>query len=279
MIRQFGTMGFFIKFNESASAGIRLVNIFSSSAATTTLFSASTNSSRNIIFSSTASCYINGQVSSSIVDNQWQHVSFTFNPKLQTDSSNNFLVRFGQSGSADFQIQNIYLLDTLLDNTEIRYLHNTFTGASAILSTGESSSASLLILDKDERRHSSSATSVVYQPYKDQLKFLIDVDLVAEVSLAAYLGSPTTKLTGDLRYFDGILSIESDLVLSTVDNAIYELNSSGGVTLVNSSNGDYVSILNGIEHIDSRWLKTSGSFTKVPFVEKITYTVDRSTQE
>lgn len=279
MIREFGTMGFFVKFNDSASAGIRLVNIFSSSATTTSLFSASTNSSKNIIFPSTASCYINGQPSSTLVDNQWQHVAFSFSTKLITDSTNNFLVRFGQVGSGDFQVQNIYFLDTILEQDEIRYLHNTFTGASAILSTGESASASILVSDRDEARHSSSITCTVYQPYPSQTKFLMDVDLISDSSLSAYIGSPTTKLTGDAKYFDGILGDEGNFILSKPDNAIYELNSTGGVTLVSSANGDYVNVLKGMQYAKTKWLKSSGLFKRTAFIEKTILAVDRTAQQ
>jgi hypothetical protein len=278
MIKQFGTLGFFVKFNESSSAGFKLVEVFSSSAATTTLFSASTNLSKNLVYPTTASSYINGSSSKVLVDNQWQHVTFSFNTKLQTDSDNNFLVRFGTTGSCDFQIQNLYFLDTLLEPLEISYLHGTFVGASAAISTGESASGSVRIIDRDESRHSSSVTSTVYQPYLTQNRFLADIDLVTASSLSAYTGSPTNKLIGDLRYFDGVVSTQSNQILSIADNQIYQINSVGGVTLISSSNGDYVNVLSGTQYANTTWLKTSGSFTRTPILEKIINIVDRSQQ-
>ncbi|NDB84198.1 MAG: hypothetical protein EB127_16000 [Alphaproteobacteria bacterium] len=278
MIKEIGTLGLFIKFNDSASAGIKLFEIFSSSAATSSLFSASTRSNFNISFSaSTASFYNNGIVSNPLYDNEWQHITFTFNPKLQTDSSNNFLIRFGQTASGDFQIQNIYMLDTAINSTDVRNIHNAFTGASISISTGETASGSIRMIDKDEALHSSSVTSTIYQPYQGQGKFIYDINLVTASSLSVFVSS--SALVRDFRYFDGVLCSLNDRVLSLADNNVYQVNSSNGLTLLSTSNGDYVNVLSGIEYKNTKWLKTSGSFSQMPFLNKINYSLDITQQE
>jgi len=278
MIKQLGTIGFFIKVNDQNSTRTKILEVFSSSALSSSLFSASLNSSNRIATSNSSSIFLNGiaQGTSSVIMNQWQHIAFTFDPKLETDSSNNFLVRFGNTGSCDFNIQNLYMLDTSLGAQDIRNIHITFTGASAAISTGESASGSIRLSDKDESRHTSSVTNTIYQPYSDQLRFLSDVRLVTEDSLSSYIGNPAVKLTGDLKYFDGVESVVPDRVLSISDNAVYQLNVNGGVTLITTSNGDYINVIDGLEYIDTVWLKTSGSFTKVPTLEKIVYFLDQS---
>lgn len=276
MIKELSTIGFFIKFNESASAGINLVRVYSSSSTATLLFTASTTSSKSISVPSGTSYFINGTASGTLEDSIWQHVTLTINPKLQTEDPNNFIVRFGQEGFGDFQVQNLYLLDEPVGPIEVRCIHNSFTGASAIVVSGETSSASLLVSDRDERVHSSSVTFDVYQPYTNQTRFFGDISLVTESSLSSYIGSPTVKLQGDNRFFDGFLSALSDIVLSTADNQLYRINSTGGVDTVSTSNGDYVRVLSGLEYTDTVWLKSSGSFSQAPFLYKVDYLLDNS---
>lgn len=198
----------------------------------------------------------------------------TMNPKLQTFDPDNFLIRFGQDGQGDFQLQNVYILNQQVAPIEIQGIHNSFVGGSAMILSGETASSSILLSDKDESRHSSSVTNSIYQPYSSQTRFIGDIDLIAEVSLSSYIGSPTTKLVGDNRYFDGILSEIDNIVLSTVDNQLYRLNSNGGVNTVSSSNGDYVRVLSGLEYTDTVWTKTSGSFSQTPYLNKIDYLID-----
>jgi len=277
MIREFGTLGFFIKFNQSASTQIKIVDIFSSSAASTRLFSASTNSSNNIIFSQSSSCFVNGSISQTVKDNQWQHISFTFNPKITTTSSNNFLVRFGQSSSVDFQIQNIYMLDTLLSPLQVSYVHNAFTGgASAIIKTGESSVPSILLIDRNEKNHSSSVTGKIYMPYPSQTKFYGDISSVHDdETVAAFTSS---KMSNDDTYIDGYKLTNGDLFISLVDNKMYTFNVTGNNSLseVSIPNGQYVVVSDGITYSNTCWLKTTSGFTELPLLEKIDYFLEEN---
>ena len=275
MIREFGTLGFFIKFNTSASAQVKIVDIFSSSAASTRLFSASTNSSNNIIFSQSSSCFVNGSISQTLKDNQWQHVSFTFNPKITTTSSNNFLVRFGQSSSVDFQIQNIYMLDTLASPLQISYIHNAFTGgASAIIKTGESSVPSILFIDRNEKNHSSSVTGKIYMPFPNQNRFSRDVSSVHDdETVSAFT---TTSMSNDDSYIDGYKLISGDIFISLVDQKMYTFNTDRKISEVSISNGDYVSVSNGITYSNTSWLKTTSGFVELPVLQKIDYFLEEN---
>ena len=277
MIKQFGTIGLFIKFNESASAGFRLLEVFSSSAATTSLFSASTTSTRTVRMPSppSGSCYVNGYVSSSVSDNQWQHLAITFNPKLETDDLNDFTVKFGQSGSADFQVQNVYMLDAQLTSTEMAYIHNSFVSASAVISTGESASSSVLVLDREESRHSSSVLNKIYQPYPGQNRLALNVVSVHDDdSLNSFV---SVSMTNDARYIDGIQIKDGDNILSITDNKVYRYNgSTNRLSEVSVANNDYVVSLKGISYANTCWLKVAGVFIQRPLLEKIVYFLDES---
>ena len=281
MIKELGTLGFFIRFNTSASAGIRMVEIFSSSTATTSLFTASTNSSRTINFSQSSSCYVDGFYSTSVKDSQWQHVSFTFNPKLQTYSENNFLIRFGENDAVDFNIQNMYALDALLSPLEIRNMHYTFTSSSPTISSGElptSSSASMEFIDKIENIHSSSLTKTVYQPYKSQKKFFGDVNY-ADFSIIQdnATNSPPfqpTALTGSSRFVDGILIKSGDRIMTR--HAVYEVGSVGALTRVTVASGQYINIIGGMQYSGTTWLKTATTFENLPILNKVNHYLDIS---
>lgn len=277
MIKEFGTVGFFIKFNESASTAFKLLEVFSSSAATTSLFSASTATTRTIRMPSppSGSCYVNGFLSSSVADNQWQHVTITFNPKLQTDDLNNFTVKFGQSGSADFQIQNIYMLDALLTSTEVSYIHNSFVSSSAVISAGESASASVMVIDREESRHSSSVANKIYQPYPGQSRLSLNVVSVHDdSSLNGFVSAP---MTNDSRYIDGVQMKDGDNILSITDNKVYRYNgSTNRLSEVSIPNNEYVVALKGISYSNTCWLKIAGVFVQRPLLEKIVYFLDES---
>jgi len=274
MIKELGTLGLFIKFNESASTSFKFIEIFSSSAMTTSVFSASTNSSKNIVIPSTASTFINGQYGTSVYDDEWLHLTFIFDPKLKTVSSANFVVRLGDTQKANFQIQNIYILDNLLDTMSIYNIHNAFNGDSAYVVGGDSSSASLKIVDRDEAKHTSSSTYSVYQPYLDQSRFLTDVAAVTELSASAYT---SVGLSRTAQFFDGVKVVLGDRILSTLDNKVYEVQSNSTLLEISSSNGDYVHVTNGVEFYGFNFLKSNGVFAKAPFLEKVA-TIESSQQ-
>jgi hypothetical protein len=268
MIKQVGTIGFFIKFNESASSSLKFLEIFSSSALTTSLFSASTNSSSNIIIPSTASSFINGEYSSTLYSDEWAHVSFIFDPKLNTAASNNFIVRFGDSTKANFQIQNIYIVDSLLDQLSIRYIHNEFVGNTSYLSAGDSASSSINVFDREESLHTSSVTSIVYQPFKSQQKFLTSVLVATDLSASAYI---LTELTRAAQFFDGVKVISGNRILSLLDNQVYEVLSNSKLSVVTSSVGDYVEVLDGVKYEGFNFVKTQSGFQTAPFLQKVSY--------
>lgn len=268
MIKELGTLGFFIKFNESASTSLKFIEVFSSSALSTSLFSASTNSSKTVAVSTTASMFLNGSYASAVYDDQWAHLTFIFDPKLKTSSSSNFIVRFGNTTKANFQIQNIYILDNLLDQVNINYIHNAFTGNVSYISGGDTASFSIKVIDKDEALHTSSLTAVVYQPYTDQNKFLTDVVAVTASSASSYL---TTALTKSAQFFDGVKVITGDKILSTLDNKVYQVQSDSKLLEISSITGNYVHVLDGIKFGGYNFIKTSSGFIKAPFLEKVVY--------
>ena len=268
MIKQLGIIGFYIKFNESASAALKFLEVFSSSAMSTSLFSASTNSSQTLSLSpTTASFYLNGSYSSSVCSNEWVHATFKFDPKLETDSDNNFVIRFGDLDKSNFNIQNLYILDNNLSDTEIRYIHNEFIGTGSAIS----GSASLVsFYDRNESNHSSSTT--VYQPYPDQLNFKYDVTAVASATL-----NISTALTQDEKFIDGVQVDSGNYIINLNDNKVYQLNSSSilqEITTINT--GDYFNVLDGQEYKGRAFVKSTSSFTPSYLLEKIVYGITDS---
>lgn len=271
MIKQIGTLGFFIKFNESASSSFKFLEIFSSSANTTSLFSASTTASSTVSFPTSASMYVNGTISNSASSLDWVHMTFTFNPKLEIDADNDFTVRFGNASKGDFNIQNIYMVDRYLFEEDMLALHGEFSGQYVAVSASNSvPSTSLKLIDKDESRHSSSVTGNVYQPLPAQTRLAYDITAVSNFSLSAY--TSTLPLVDGMLYHDGVRLQDGDYVLSLVDNALYIVNSNDDfLTVVPTSNGDYVNVLRGQEYRLKTLVKVSGVFIPTQFIEKIAY--------
>lgn len=267
MIKELGTLGFFIKFNESASAALKFVEIFSSSAATTSLFSASTNSSNVVSLSAPSTMYVNGYVSSSVTGLEWNHVMFSFNPKLYTDSTNNFIVRFGNLTKGDFNIQNVYILDSFLTSNDALMTHIAFVGNYiGVSASSDTSSVSLVLVDKDEQLHSSSTT--VYQPVQGQKKFRFGIRATASSSLSTYV---TNDMLGDAQFIDGVKLNASDYILSIIDNKVYQLSSNNKLVEITTADGDYVNVLSGRQFKNRVFTKSSGSFIDLKFVEKVVY--------
>lgn len=271
MIKQLGTLGFFIKFNESASAALKFIEIFSSSAATTSLFSASTSSAGVVSMSAPATMYVNGLTSASLTGNYWNHLSFTFNPKLYTDSNNTFIIRFGNMSNGDFNIQNVYMLDYFLDSNQIYGIHNGFTGIGVSISaSATTSSMSIIVSDKNEAVNTSSYTGMIYQPIPQQLRFKADVSAVVDTTLTPYVS--TTKMVGDRLYQDGIKIDDGDYVISLYDNKLYQLSGSTGLLVeVSISNGDYFNVMSGIEYGNRYFVKTSSGIIETDLIQKIEF--------
>lgn len=275
MIKQLGTIGFNIKFNESASTSFKFLEIFSSSAATSSLFSASTNPSQRISLSSnSASYYMNGAYASTTYSNEWLHMTFVFSPKLETNSDNNFLIRFGDQEKSNFNIQNLYILDTTLSNVEVNYLYYEFVGGYTFISAGDTASASIKVFDKYEQIHTSSITNTVYQAYPEQLKFKYDVTVATELSASPYV---STQMSGDTKYFDGFEIKTGNRVLSLADNKIYT--ASANNKLVEDTtviNGDYIHVLCGQEYSEANFIKLSSSFTQTTVLDKVIHSLSNS---
>lgn len=265
MYKYIGTIGFHIRFNESSSAALKFLEVFSSSDASKSLFSASTNSSKGLSLSlSSASSYINSKSSSVVYDNEWQQIIFAFNPKLKTKNGNNFLVRFGNTTKGDFQIQNLFIVDKSLNPLEIRYINNEFTSNNTAIIAGDSS-VSMTVSDKDEKNHTASTTGTIYQPLlPNQLRYKFDIDAVTSCSVQSGV-----ILNNDDKYFDTYELNIGERVLSLQDNKVYILDTDSKLQIESTSNGDYVKILSGMKYRDSAFVKKSGSFIKTELLEKI----------
>ena len=261
-----GGIGFFIRFNNSGSS-MKFLEIFSSSAASLSLFSASTNSSNGVAMSSTsASFYLNGTASPYLYDKYWQHVTITFNPKLSTSSADAFLIRFGNTNNSNFYIQNIYTLKSLIEQNEVNYLDYAFNGGSAAI-VSSSTNPIINVKDNDEKKHSSSVTGIIYQPIDSQTKFITNVNSATDSSLSSYISSIVPN--DDSAYIDGIKLQTGNRVLSLADNQVYEFLSTSLLTTVTTLNGEYVNVLNGMKYANANFIKTSGSFVRTDVLQKI----------
>ena len=91
MIKQLGTLGFFVKSNLPDLYNV--VTIYSSSAKSVQLFSASINSGSVVIPSVTSSVFVNGTTSGVLKEDYWGHVSFSFFPYFFPESfSSSFII-------------------------------------------------------------------------------------------------------------------------------------------------------------------------------------------
>lgn len=270
MIKQLGTLGFFIKFNESASSALKFVEVFSSSTTTTSLFSASTSSAGVVSLSVPASIYINGASANTITGSDWNHIMFTFDPKLYTYSENDFIVRFGNSSKGDFNIHNIYILDYYLLPSLASAMHRAFIGNNiAVSASATIASQSIVISDKNESKHSSSVTGLVYQPIPGQKQLKLDVALATEGSASTYM---TVDMVGDSLFYDGMRLDSGDYILSLADNEVYYLSdSTDNLSKISTTNGDYVVVTDGVEFGGRLYVKSNNQFIEEQPIEKISF--------
>jgi hypothetical protein len=270
MIKYLGSVGAFIRLNDSENKTYTLLNVYSSSAAQLSLFSASVNNlSGAVTFdSASTSLYVNGVSGSVIPSKQWAHVTFSFNDKLSTYDSNNFLIRFGHAASSNFNIQNLYILENSFTDSEIGYLHQEFTGGTTNkLTVPPSASYSINIIDYPETNFTSASTNVIYQPSFGQNKYLMDISAVAEDSLSKFVSA--SVMTNDNLYIDSVNVSIGDNILSLADNQIYQLTSSSQLITVSSSVGDVVKVLYGQYFNRISFIKTASGFSVEPIVVKI----------
>jgi hypothetical protein len=270
MIKYLGSVGTFIRLNDNEDKTYTLLNIYSSSAANLSLFSAEVNNlSGEVSFNSAStSLYINGVSGSVIPNQQWAHVTFSFDDKLATYDTNNFLIRFGDSASSNFNIQNLYILENSFSASEVGYLHQEFTGGTNNkLTVPPSASYAINIVDYPETNFISASTNVIYQPSFGQQRYLMDINAATESSLSKFVSA--SVMTNDDLYIDTVNINVGDKVLSLADNQIYELNESSQLNTVSSSVGDVVKVLYGQYLNRISFIKTNSGFEIQPIRVKV----------
>lgn len=270
MIKYLGSLGTFIRLNDNENKTYQLLEIFSSSVANFSLFSAEVNNSTGAVSynSASTSIYVNGISASVLPSEKWTHMTFSFNDKLATYDANNFLIRWGDTASSNFNIQNLYILESSLTDEEVSYIHKEFTGAgNNVISISDSASYSINITDYIEEGFISASAATTFQPLVYQTRYLTDIVAVEEQSLSDYLSA--SVLSNDQLYIDGTEIDTGNRILSLADNQIYEVTASSQLTLVSSSVGDFVRVFSGQSYADNFFLKTSSGFQLTPAREKV----------
>lgn len=276
MIKYLGSVGTFIRLNDSENKTYKLLEIFSSSAASELLFSASVNNLSGAVTINTASTslYINGNSASVLPSQQWAHLTFSFNNKLWTYDTNNFLIRFGDSASSNFNIQNVYILENSFSASSAAYLHEEFTGGTSMkVRISDSASYSINIVDYIESTFISASTNVIYQPLKNQNKYRFDLDAATEDSLSRFISAST--MTNDNLYVDTVNLTIGSKVLSLADNQVYEVTASSKLNTISASVGDLFKVLYGQYFSNTFYLKTNSGFEINTARPKINYYVNR----
>lgn len=270
MIKYLGSIGTFIRLNDNDNKTYRLLNVYSSSAANLSLFSAEVNNSTGVVTfdSASTSLYINGVSGSVIPNQQWAHITFSFEDKLATYDTNNFIIRFGDTASSNFNIQNLYILEDFFTQSDVGYLHEEFTGGTSNkLVIPPSASYSINIIDYPEDDYISASPKVIYQPFLGYDRYLTDIVACTEESLSRFVSA--SVMTNDDLFVDAVNINVGDKVLSLADNQIYELNESSQLNLVSSSNGDLVKVLFGHYNVEASFIKANNVFNLVPLRAKI----------
>jgi len=270
MIKYLGSVGTFIRLNDNEDKTYTLLNIYSSSATNLSLFSAEVNNfTGEVSFTSAStSLYINGVSGSVIPNQQWAHITFSFDDKLATYDTNNFLIRFGDSASSNFNIQNLYILENSFSASEVGYLHQEFTGGTTNkLTIPPSASYSINIIDYPETDFVSASTNVIYQPSFGQQRYLMDINAATENSLSRFVSA--SVMTNDDLYIDTVNINTGNKVLSIADNQIYELTASSQLITVSSSVGDVVRVLYGQYLNRISFIKTASGFSIQPIQVKV----------
>lgn len=254
MIKYLGAVGSFVRLNDDTDQTYNFMTVFSSSAATNVLFTASVNNFTGSVTISTSSTslYINGVPSTVLPNQEWAHLTVSFDNKLITSDENNFIIRFGDYNYSNFNVQNLYIMESSLSSSAVGYLHKEFTGAgSQVVRVNDSASYSINFIDAIETNYTSASITSVYQPLKGQLRFDKNVAAVTDSSLAKFI-SASTMINDDL-YIDGYGIEQGDFVLSIYDKLIYQLTASSNLIPISSSIGDFIKVLFGRENAGSYW--------------------------
>jgi hypothetical protein len=277
MIKYLGSVGTFIRLNDNENKTYDLLNVYSSSAAKLLLFSAEVNNSTGMVSfdSASTSLYINGVSGSVIPNQQWAHITFSFDDKLATYDTNNFLIRFGDTASSNFNIQNTYIIGSPFTEETVKYLHEEFTGSGdKIIRIHDSASFSLNIIDTTEDQYTSDQNGDLYQPFPSQKRFTYDVVAATTDSLFSFTSA--SAMSPDDRYVDGTLIDVSDRIISLTDSQVYELTASSTLLPLSSSVGDFVKVLSGQRYGGLFYLNTASGFLISQGVAKIRSIVDTS---
>lgn len=271
MIKYLGSIGTFIRLNDSDNKTYQLLNVYSSSAAKLSLFSAEVNNATGQITfdSASTSLYVNGISGSVIPNQQWTHITFSFDDKLATYDTNDFLIRFGDTASSNFNIQNLYYMQNNLSASTVKYIHQEFTGGTAQKLVINDTLNSINIIDRKEDNYRSNLTGSIYHGLKDQKRFLYDLSVAASgYSLSQFVSAST--MGGDDLYIDGHNITIGDRILSLSNNQIYELTASAQLIPLSSSIGDFVRVSYGTQYSENYFIKTASGFKITPFARKIT---------
>ena len=272
MIKYLGSIGTFIRLNDNDNKTYQLLNVYSSSAAQLSLFSAEINNSTGLVSFNSASTlfYVNGVSASTVPNQQWAHITFSFEDKLATYDTNNFLIRFGDSASSNFNIQNLYILEQSFSASSVAYLHEEFTGGAHMkVRINDSASYTFNITDAPETNFTSASTNVLYQPLVGQLRYAFDIDAVEEESLSRFVSASTMQ--GDQMYVDAFNVSEGSFILSLEDDQVYKVTGSSTLLTVSSSVGDIFRILYGQYLGSNFFVKTTTGFEISAARPKINY--------
>jgi hypothetical protein len=269
MIKYLGSVGTFIRLNDNDNKTYDLLNVYSSSAARLLLFSTEVNNSTGLVSfdSASTSLYINGVSGSVIPNQQWAHITFSFDDRLATYDINDFLIKFGGADSGNFNIQNFYYTQSSLPEETVGYIHQEFTGGYTQKLVVEDTLPSINVIDRQENSYTSNSTGTIYHGLNNQKRFLDDLTVAADYSLETFISA--SVMGGDDLHIDGYNIVAGDRLLSFTDNQIYELTASAQLIPVSSSPGDFVRITAGQEYGESYFINTESGFQRTPFALKI----------
>lgn len=248
MIKYLGSIGFYLRLNDNENKDYRLFEVFSSSAANNSLFYVDINNSvGQLLYSSSGvSSYITGMSGSYVAAEKWTHTTFSFDPPLPTYDTNNFLVRFGDSASCNFNIQNLYMTKQSFSPTEVQYLNQEFigTGNRTLTVNDNESNLSVNIIDYPEENYISSVDKLIYQPIPNQILFDRNVTVATDLIINQFVSA--SVMSGDDLFFDGYQVSQGDTILSLNEgNILYTVTASSTLSASSLPPGTLVKIING----------------------------------
>jgi len=269
MIKQIGSVGFFLRYASGASGTYRLFSIYDSYEKNNLILSSSINFTNNVISASGGSSsftyYVDGTQSSSVSAKYWQNVLISFNPKFFIDASKDFIVEFGDTTSSiNMYIQNVYINNNSIQNEyEAKTINSAFNGSHLFASNIVSASVrDSVFIDLPEKNYTASARNVVYQPRFGQKRFLTDIKAAGRGTCISYLSAANAGslvLIGDQFYVDNVEIAAGDNILSLYDGNVYTVGSDNKFSIFSSQIGDVVYVLNGLRNKNEYFIKTTSS--------------------